>query len=159
MKAKIKKTSEIVDVYYEQQNMHPDYVVYKESVLVNGRTFTEDELELCQTTRHEEIERASVEYQMQKNPMAIGGDMFDDMIYRMNINPSFIAGAEWADTHPINFNDDSVIETVMRTCWETAEKEKLKEVIGWLKAHINDYLVHGRDIDLMFDDLKNAMAQ
>jgi hypothetical protein len=90
--------------------MHPDYAIYKESVLVNGRTFTEDELELCQTTRHEEIERASVEYQMQKNPMAIGGDMFDDMIYRMNINPSFIAGAEWADTHPFRKNNKDLDE-------------------------------------------------
>lgn len=29
-------------------------------------------------------------------------------------------------------------------------------LIDWLKEHINDYLVHGRDIDLMFDDIKNA---
>lgn len=29
-------------------------------------------------------------------------------------------------------------------------------LINWLKEHINDYLVHGRDIDLMFDDIKNA---
>lgn len=28
-------------------------------------------------------------------------------------------------------------------------------LINWLKEHINDYLVHGRDIDLMFDDIKN----
>ena len=28
--------------------------------------------------------------------MAIGGPVFDDMIYRVNINSSFIAGAEWA---------------------------------------------------------------
>lgn len=27
-------------------------------------------------------------------------------------------------------------------------------VIEWLKTHINDYLVKGRDIDLMFDDIK-----
>lgn len=47
--------------------------------------------------REEEIEKASVEYQMSKNPMALGGDAFDDMVYRANINPSFIAGAKWAD--------------------------------------------------------------
>lgn len=29
-------------------------------------------------------------------------------------------------------------------------------LINWLKEHINDYLVHGRDIDLMFDDIKNV---
>ncbi len=47
--------------------------------------------------RDKEIEKASVEYQMSKNPMALGGDTFEDMVYRANINPSFIAGAKWAD--------------------------------------------------------------
>lgn len=47
--------------------------------------------------RDKEIEKASVEYQMSKNPMALGGDVFEDMVYKANINPSFIAGAKWAD--------------------------------------------------------------
>lgn len=51
-------------------------------------------------TRKEEIEKASVDYQMSKHPMAIGGDAFADTIYKMNVNPSFIAGAEWADQNP-----------------------------------------------------------
>ena len=50
-------------------------------------------------TRKEEIEKASVDYQMSKHPMAIGGDAFADTIYKVNTNPSFIAGAEWADQH------------------------------------------------------------
>lgn len=55
-------------------------------------------------TREEQIKQASVEYQISKCPKAIGGDAFADMIYKVNINPSFIAGAEWADKHPdINF--------------------------------------------------------
>lgn len=33
--------------------------------------------------------------------------------------------------------------------WTT---ERAKE---WLKDHINDYLTHGRDIDLIFEDIKN----
>ena len=39
-----------------------------------------------------------------------------------------------------------------------AEQEFIRKdvLINWLKEHINDYLVHGRDIDLMFDDIKNA---
>ena len=48
-------------------------------------------------TREEQIEQASVEYQMSNNPMCIGGDAFADMTYKLNINPSFIAGAKWAD--------------------------------------------------------------
>lgn len=43
-----------------------------------------------------EIEEASVEYQMSTHPMAIGGDALADLVYRCNINPSFIAGAEWS---------------------------------------------------------------
>lgn len=48
-------------------------------------------------SRDKEIEKASVEYQMSKKPMALGGDAFADIVYNMNINPSFIAGAKWAD--------------------------------------------------------------
>jgi len=48
-------------------------------------------------TRKEEIRKASIDYQMSKMPMAIGGDAFTDMIESANVNPSFIAGAEWAD--------------------------------------------------------------
>lgn len=48
-------------------------------------------------TRKEEIRKASIDYQMSKMPMAIGGDAFADMIESANVNQSFIAGAEWAD--------------------------------------------------------------
>lgn len=33
----------------------------------------------------------------------------------------------------------------------------IESTIEWLKTHINDYLVKGRDIDLMFDDLRNSV--
>lgn len=45
MRAIIKKTGEIVDVYYESQHGSPK-MTYKESVLVNSRMWAEDELEL-----------------------------------------------------------------------------------------------------------------
>ena len=45
MKARIKKTGEIVEVYHEPQHGTPK-MIYKESVLVNSRMWTEDELEL-----------------------------------------------------------------------------------------------------------------
>ena len=50
-------------------------------------------------------------------------------------------------------------------CFETDKEEQwyqvgynqgLDEAIEWLKKHINDYIVKGRDIDLMFDDLRNS---
>lgn len=45
MKARIKKTGEIVDIYHESQHGTPK-MIYKESVLVNSRMWIEDELEL-----------------------------------------------------------------------------------------------------------------
>lgn len=51
-------------------------------------------------------------------------------------------------------------------CFETDREEQWYQVgynqgldyaIEWLKDHINDYLVKGRDIDLMFDDLRNSV--
>ncbi|MBP5723376.1 MAG: hypothetical protein J6X18_07365 [Bacteroidales bacterium] len=44
---------------------------------------------------NKEIIEASIEYQMSKNPMCIGGDVFAEEARMMNINTSFIAGAEW----------------------------------------------------------------
>lgn len=46
MKAKVIKTGEIVDVYHESQHGQVSNI-YKESVLVNGRMWTEDELDFC----------------------------------------------------------------------------------------------------------------
>lgn len=40
--------------------------------------------------------------------------------------------------------------------FENTEYIRKDVLFNWLKEHINDYLVHGRDIDLMFDDIKNA---
>ena len=48
-------------------------------------------------TRKEEIEKASIKYQMSILPVAVGGAAFADDVEQMNINPSFVAGAEWAD--------------------------------------------------------------
>ena len=39
---------------------------------------------------------------------------------------------------------------------ENTEYIRKDVLINWLQEHINDYLVHGRDIDLMFDDINNA---
>ena len=59
-----------------------------------------------------DIEKASVDYQMSTRPMAIGGDAFGDMVYRMNINPSFISGAEW----------------VLNNLWKSANSNDLPEI-------------------------------
>lgn len=48
-------------------------------------------------TREEEIREASIDYQLSTNPRVIAGDAFADFAREMNVNPSFIAGAKWAD--------------------------------------------------------------
>jgi hypothetical protein len=53
MKAKIRKTGEIVEVYHESQHGQTTNI-YKEAVFLNGRMWTEDELELL--TNNEEDE-------------------------------------------------------------------------------------------------------
>lgn len=42
---------------------------------------------------------------------------------------------------------------------EIAREETYNKIWNWLAKHINDYVVegNGRDIDLMFDDIKQAM--
>lgn len=42
---------------------------------------------------------------------------------------------------------------------EIAREETYDKIRHWLLYHINDYVVEGkgRDIDLMFDDIKQAM--
>ena len=52
------------------------------------------------TERDKQIEEASVEYSISTYPRAIGGAVLSDLVYKMNINPTFIAGAVWADKHP-----------------------------------------------------------
>ena len=47
MKAKVKATGEIVDVYHESQHGQTE-IIYKEAVFVNGRIWTENELEFLQ---------------------------------------------------------------------------------------------------------------
>ncbi len=47
MKAKVKATGEIVEVYHKSQHGQTE-IIYKEAVFVNGRIWTENELEFLQ---------------------------------------------------------------------------------------------------------------
>lgn len=46
-----------------------------------------------------------------------------------------------------------------REAVKIAREETYNKIWNWLAKHINDYVVegNGRDIDLMFDDIKQAM--
>ena len=55
MKAKIKETGEIVDVYHKPQHGQITNI-YKESVFVNGRIWTEDELIFLNASEVKEVD-------------------------------------------------------------------------------------------------------
>jgi len=71
------------------------------------------------------------------------GDSYEAYAEQGDITEACISAAEWADNNP-----------------NPEYKEKIvNEVCDWLKNHINDYLVKGRDIDYIFDDLRNAILK
>lgn len=62
MKARIRKTGEIVEVYHETQH-GTSKMIYKESVLVNSRMWTEDELEpLTNNEKDERLRKTSISF-------------------------------------------------------------------------------------------------
>ena len=67
-------------------------------------------------------------------------------------------------------NYDKAFELISKLKLEDGEYEvtdalidmaqwKEQEIIEWLKNHLNDYLVKGRDIDYIFEDLPKAMEE
>ena len=59
-------------------------------------------------TRKEKRREASIDYQLSTRPITIGGDTFADDIRQLNVNPSFIKGAE----ETVKWIDDTNIEIV-----------------------------------------------
>lgn len=35
----------------------------------------------------------------------------------------------------------------------------IEKACEWLQKHMNDYIVHGRDIDFLYDDFRKAMEK
>lgn len=89
-------------------------------------------------TREEEIREASIDYQLSTNPRAIGGDAFADMAREMNVNPSFIAGAKWADSRPRK----GIVD--------------IDKAYEWIACHITEYLDRS---DWMAEEFKEAMEE
>lgn len=77
-------------------------------------------------TREKEIREASIDYQLSTRPMAIGGDAFADDARKLNVNTSFIAGAEWADSHLANL-------------WKDAQGNELPDYDREVVVLIQDY--------------------
>lgn len=92
MKARIKKTGEIVEVYHETQH-GTSKMIYKESVFVNSRMWTEDELEMLTNNEKDEHwqdvrERAAI--------AAMQGILCSPIVEGVDPNPSQKRVAEMA---------------------------------------------------------------
>lgn len=96
-------------------------------------------------TREEEIREASIDYQLSNDPRAMGGDAFADMAREMNVNPSFIAGAKWADKTMI----DKACELY---------REELRQFNNLL-SHLNSDYAGLVDVEKSYKDFKKAMEE
>lgn len=101
MKAKIKETGEIVDVYHEPQ--HGQIInIYKESVFVNGRIWTEDELIFLDTIEVKEVDLDKIaryyllhEHKSPLNEVLHQADLNTEMQYHKDIENAYKAGVEF----------------------------------------------------------------
>lgn len=50
------------------------------------------------------------------------------------------------------------VGVALRTA-EWSNQKLIDDACKWLKSHINDYFVQGRNIDHMFDDFRKAMEE
>lgn len=94
-------------------------------------------------TREEQIREASVDYQLSTNPRAIGGDAFADMAREMNVNPSFIAGAKWADKQMIDKACDLYRDELIQ--------------FNNLLLHLNSDYAGLIDVEKSYNDFRKAM--
>ena len=48
-------------------------------------------------------------------------------------------------------------EDIARHFAQWQKEQVIEKACEWLQKHMNDYLVHGRDIDFMYNDFRKAM--
>lgn len=94
-------------------------------------------------TREEYIREASIDYQLSTNPRAISGDAFADMAREMNVNPSFIAGAKWAD------------KTMVDKACDLYRDELIQ--FNNLISHLNPDYAGLVDVEKSYKDFKKAL--
>ena len=63
----------------------------------------------------------------------------------------------WLENQPIISPEE--MRDLLRMDYSKGRYDTITEAVEWLKIHINDYLVKGRDIDYMFDDFRKAMEE
>ena len=79
------------------------------------------------TDLNKEIREASIDYQMENYPMAIGGAAFEKAIRDINVNPSFIAGAEWMKERMIKDAIEGIARLFDEEIWCALDKYTYKD--------------------------------
>lgn len=97
MKAKIIKTGEIVDVYHEPQHGQITNI-YKESVLVNGRVWQENEIEFIES-KEVNLDESARHYLLHEHISPLNEvfnqlDIKAEMQYHKDIEDAYKAGFE-----------------------------------------------------------------
>lgn len=97
-------------------------------------------------TRKEEIQQAAYDYAV--------ADKMGAWIYAKCAKEGFIAGAEWADAHPL-------VENVFP---EQAKKALIEKACEWLKENASDYIVYSLgpvdyDYQSLVGDFRKAMEE
>lgn len=75
----------------------------------------------------------SVEWQKANNPMAIGGDMFSDLVDAYNVNPAFVAGYQKAEEDIISIIESSLSELLGDAQPTPALRCELQDLIKKIK--------------------------
>ena len=78
--------------------------------------------------------------------------------YTRNCSNEIIGGG-WNNGEFVQIFNPWLTPDQARRAVEIAREETYDKIWHWLAEHINDYVLegNGRDIDLMFDDIKQAM--
>lgn len=130
-------------------------------------------------TREEQIKEASIDYQMSTNPRCIAGVAFADFAREMNVNPSFIEGAKWADNNPsqqvlskelhrlgygITLNGDIISKAEenkeMERYVEYEKNKLLEKACEWLEDNLASFWQCKFYDEIVFiNDFKKAMEE
>ena len=73
----------------------------------------------------------------------------------------FIAGAEWADEHPINYDGKAMLHVLNKSA-EQAKKQTIEKACKWLQKNADTYIgVEELAIlqDAFFEDFRKAMEE
>lgn len=99
-----------------------------------------------QELMQKKIEEASIDYQLSERPICLGGDAFADDVRRLNINQSFIAGANFLLDNLWFSVDESLpeIEEIVLVCiFDTSDEKDHTYNVGFFTGEKQFFFLLG----------------